>query len=153
MRTSGVGIRFLFMLLFLTLVGFSGSDKSLFAQSTYGSLTGEVSDPSGAAIPGATIVLTNVGTSFPQTETTDGTGVYLFKLIPPGNYMLTVAAHGFEKYLQQGIVIDANAASKESAGNGRSSATASIAVARCSGRSARIVAEGSTAVTLTSAGS
>ena len=109
MRTPCTGIKFLLMLLFLALFGLSGSDKFLFAQGTNGTLTGQVIDSSGAAIPGATITLTNVGTSYPQTETTDGTGIYLFKLVPPGNYMLTVVARGFEKYVQQGIVIDANA--------------------------------------------
>jgi hypothetical protein len=94
MRTPCTGIKFLLMLLFLALFGLSGSDKFLFAQGTNGTLTGQVIDSSGAAIPGATITLTNVGTSYPQTETTDGTGIYLFKLVPPGNYMLTVVARG-----------------------------------------------------------
>ena len=108
MRPSGNGFKRLLLLLFVVLFGLSASGRFLLAQGTNGTLTGQVVDPSGAAIPEATVTLTNVGTNFPQTVTTDGTGIYVFKLVPPGNYTLTVAARGFAKYAQQGIVTDAN---------------------------------------------
>jgi hypothetical protein len=108
MRPSGNGFKRLLLLLFVVLFGLSASSRSLLAQGTNGTLTGQVVDPSGAAIPEANVTLTDVGTSFPQTVTTDGTGTYVFKLVPPGNYMLTVVARGFAKYVQQGIVTDAN---------------------------------------------
>ena len=109
MRSSGNGFKRLVLLLIVVLFGLSASSRYVLAQGTNGTLTGQVVDPSGAAIPEASITLTNVGTSFPQTVTTDGTGIYVFKLVQPGNYMLTVVARGFAKYVQQGIVIDANA--------------------------------------------
>ena len=108
MRSSGNGFKRLLLLLIVVLFGLSASSRYVLAQGTNGTLTGQVVDPSGAAIPEASITLTNVGTSFPQTVTTDGTGIYVFKLVQPGNYMLTVVARGFAKYVQQGIVIDAN---------------------------------------------
>ena len=108
MRSSGNGFKRLVLLLIVVLFGLSASSRYVLAQGTNGTLTGQVVDPSGAAIPEASITLTNVGTSFPQTVTTDGTGIYVFKLVQPGNYMLTVVARGFAKYVQQGIVIDAN---------------------------------------------
>jgi hypothetical protein len=90
------------------LVMIAVSGISAHGQGTNGSLTGQITDPSGAAIPGATVTLTNVDTNYPQTVQSDGTGVYEFKLAPPGNYMLTVAAPEFGDYVQKGIVIDAN---------------------------------------------
>ena len=98
MRPSGNGFKRLLLLLFVVLFGLSASGRFLLAQGTNGTLTGQVVDPSGAAIPEATVTLTNVGTNFPQTVTTDATGIYVFKLVPPGNYTLTVAARGFAKY-------------------------------------------------------
>jgi hypothetical protein len=80
----------------------------VFAQGTNGSLTGQITDPSGAAIAGASITLTNVDTNYPQTATTDSTGVYFFKLVPPGNYALSINASGFASYVQKGIIINAN---------------------------------------------
>ena len=78
------------------------------AQGTYGSLTGQVTDPSGAVIPNASVTLTNMGTNYTRTATSDATGVYLFKLVSPGNYSLRVSAGGFSDYLQSGIVMNAN---------------------------------------------
>ncbi len=78
------------------------------AQGTSGSLTGQITDPSGATVVGATVTLKNVDTNYLQTATTDNTGIYLLKPVMPGNYSLTVAAKGFATYVQNGIVITAN---------------------------------------------
>ncbi|MGB6742593.1 MAG: carboxypeptidase regulatory-like domain-containing protein [Terracidiphilus sp.] len=78
------------------------------AQGTSGSLTGEVSDSTGAVVPGATVILTNVGTNYSQNEKTGSTGVYLIEPVEPGDYSLMIAAPGFAKYVQSGIVIHAN---------------------------------------------
>jgi hypothetical protein len=95
-------------LLFLVLFGVASAGVLVFGQGTNGSLTGQVSDPSGAAIPGATVTLTNVDTNYPQKATSDSVGAYLFKLVPPGNYTLTIESSGFAGYNQKGIVINAN---------------------------------------------
>ncbi len=85
-----------------------GSSALIHGQGTSGSLTGEVSDPAGAMIQGATVTLTNLGTNYVQTEKTDSTGAYLIKPVEPGTYSLMITSPGFDKYLQSGIVIHAN---------------------------------------------
>ncbi len=95
-------------LLLLVMVALVGSGVGAFSQGTSGSLTGQVTDPTGAAIVGATVTLTNVGTDLVQTGTSDSTGSYLLKPVMPGNYSLTIAAKGFAEYVQHGIVITAN---------------------------------------------
>ncbi len=66
---------------------------SLFAQTT--SLTGTVSDPSGAVIPGATITILNGATGAERDTTADSQGRYTFSLVTPGTYKLTAKATGF----------------------------------------------------------
>jgi hypothetical protein len=96
------------ILLLVILVSLSGFGIAAHGQGTNGTLSGQITDPSAAAIPGATITLINVDTNYPQTAQTDSTGVYGFKLVPPGNYTLTVTMAAFEQYSQKGIVIGAN---------------------------------------------
>jgi hypothetical protein len=61
------------------------------------SLSGTVLDPTGASIPGATVVLTNMSTNVTQTATSGGSGAYRFNELPPGRYSITVTAAGFKK--------------------------------------------------------
>jgi hypothetical protein len=65
-----------------------------FAQFS-GSVTGEVQDPSGAAVPGATLTLTNDGTGETRTVTADPSGVYRFASLAPASYHLSCTAKGF----------------------------------------------------------
>ena len=71
-------------LLLVALIGLACSCGLMYGQGTNGSLTGQITDPTGAAIVGANVTLTNTGTSESQIEKTDTTGAYLFKLVPPG---------------------------------------------------------------------
>jgi hypothetical protein len=65
------------------------------AQDTSG-MTGTVTDQSGAAIPGATVVLTNVATGAKYTQVTNSIGAYRFAQIPPGvRYLARITAKGF----------------------------------------------------------
>jgi len=95
-------------LLFVILIGLVSFGQLALGQGISGSLTGQITDPSGAAIPGATVALSNVDTDQVQNIVTDGQGVYSFKLVPPGNYSLKVNAGAFAEYVQKGIVINAN---------------------------------------------
>jgi Carboxypeptidase regulatory-like domain len=71
---------------------------SLFdAQSTFGTLTGTVTDPSGAVIAGATVVLTNKRTQAGRTVLTGTDGLYLATNLDSGIYDLSVEAAGFQK--------------------------------------------------------
>jgi len=105
MQSIGAKCLRAFMLAILTL---AGSGLLVYSQGTSGSLTGLVSDPSGAVISGASVTLTNLGTNYAQNVRTDSTGVYLIKPVLPGNYSLKINATGFAAYMQSGIVINAN---------------------------------------------
>ncbi len=102
---NAIHLRALLLVVFTILLG---SSVLVNAQGTSGSLTGQITDPSGAAIAAADVTLANVGTNLTLTTRTDSTGVYFFKLVSPGNYVLTVVATGFAEYKQNGIVMNAN---------------------------------------------
>jgi carboxypeptidase family protein len=59
-------------------------------QSTYGAITGSVTDPSGAAITDAKVTLTNIGTAETRTQPTNADGLYSFVNLIPGNYKIDV---------------------------------------------------------------
>ena len=92
------------------------------AQGTSASLTGYISDPSGAAIPEAVVTITNINTNLTQAVQTNAVGTYLIRPLPPGTYSLTVRAKGFEIYSQKGIMLTANLSATQdihlSVGNG-----------------------------------
>ncbi len=69
--------------------------SSLIAQSDAGRITGTVSDITGAAIPGATITVTNTGTNATQTVSSGGNGDFTVSALPNGNYHITVSKQGF----------------------------------------------------------
>jgi hypothetical protein len=69
---------------------------ALSAQSSvYATLSGRVDDPSGALVPGASVVLTNQETGAVETTTTSEGGSYQFARIAPGRYTLTASLAGF----------------------------------------------------------
>jgi len=78
------------------------------AQVLYGSLTGNVTDPSGAAIPNSNVEARNTGTGVTRTTTTDVRGVYLFNDISLGNYRVTVTAKGFQTMIENNVVVTVN---------------------------------------------
>ncbi|MBV8859582.1 MAG: carboxypeptidase regulatory-like domain-containing protein [Acidobacteria bacterium] len=75
------------------------------AQESRGSLTGTVTDPNGAALPGATVEIRNVETNVANTVTTNEEGAYSFPLLNPGRYTLTVTAQGFSNTTRENIEI------------------------------------------------
>ncbi len=70
----------------------------LAAQTTTGTVTGFVTDAGGALIAEAAVKLTNTGTGLVQATTTNETGSYVFALVPPGNYQITVEKSGFQTF-------------------------------------------------------
>jgi hypothetical protein len=72
------------------------------------SVRGTITDPSGAAIPNATVLLANTGTNLVRTTTSDAQGNYVLAEVAPGNYTLEVQAAGFAKYRQTGIQLLVN---------------------------------------------
>ena len=79
-------------------------------QSQNGSLSGQVTDQSGAAVPQATVTLNSTERHIPQTVTTDSDGRYSFPSNPPGTYDLTIDAKGFKTYVKTGIELAVNQA-------------------------------------------
>ena len=78
---------------------------SLFAQIDTGSLTGTVQDASGAVVPGAKIILTNVATGVKVITASTTTGNYELSGLIPGNYTVEAEASGFSPYVVQGIQV------------------------------------------------
>ncbi len=72
-----------------------------------GDVTGTVTDPSSAAIPGATVTLTNVNTNASQQTTTNAEGSYRFAFVSPGAYHVNVSAAGFQTQQRSGVVVTA----------------------------------------------
>ena len=95
------------LLLLAVLIAASASSAS--AQTLYGSLVGNITDPSGAAVPGATVVVTNPDTGFTRQATTDERGAYQFANLLPGRYDLKVAAKSFAALAEAGIAVSPNA--------------------------------------------
>lgn len=69
-----------------------------FAQGTTTRITGVVTDGSGAAVPGATVTLTNEATNVSLTTSTSSSGLYVFDLIQPGSYKVSVEKEGFKRF-------------------------------------------------------
>lgn len=78
------------------------------AQVLYGSLTGNVRDSSGAALPGARVEALNVNTSVARQVRADERGVYLFSELLPGVYKVTISASGFATAVTENVRVDAN---------------------------------------------
>src|ERR1700722_17711946 len=70
-----------------------------------GAITGSVSDPSGALVPHAAVVINSQGTGEKRDLATDAEGNFSVQLLPPGNYDLTVHAPGFEPFILNGIQV------------------------------------------------
>ena len=76
-----------------------------FAQGDRGTLTGTVSDPTGAVIPNANIQVTNAETAAVYKIGTSSTGNYTLANLPVGTYTLEVDAPGFKKFDRPGLII------------------------------------------------
>jgi hypothetical protein len=77
-------------------------------QSTFGSFTGTVTDPSGAVIPGATVEIINDGTGATRQVTTSSAGVFNVPNLDIGDYKVRVTAKGFSTYDRTGLRLTAN---------------------------------------------
>jgi hypothetical protein len=75
-----------------------------------GSISGVVTDPSGAVVPGVTVVATAVSTNVQSTAVTDSKGFYNLPTLSVDTYNLSTSQPGFRDYQQTGIKIDANSA-------------------------------------------
>jgi hypothetical protein len=89
--------------LFLMVLLVTGTASAQFNAS----LSGTVMDTTQAAIPGATVTLTNPATKVTQTATSGGDGTYHFSELPPGSFTLTVGAKGFQQNVISNVAVAA----------------------------------------------
>jgi Carboxypeptidase regulatory-like domain len=75
--------------------------------TTTATLSGVVTDPSGAVLSNATVTLTSSEKGITRTFSTDDGGRYSFNQLPPSTYNLAIQAKGFEAYRQDGIALNA----------------------------------------------
>ena len=77
------------------------------SQVAGGAISGTVTNPSGAALPGARVSLQEMGTGSTRALTTDAAGLYKAPDLPAGNYQITLSAPGFATQVWTGLVVEA----------------------------------------------
>lgn len=70
-----------------------------------GTVTGQITDPNGAVVTGASVTITNTTTNQSYTTTTGSDGTYRSPVVSPGNYAVKVNASGFKQHLIQNVVV------------------------------------------------
>src|SRR5580700_12090471 len=79
---------------------------SLYGQSTYGSISGSVTDTSGAAVTDAKVTLTNQGTAERRSQPSGADGLFTFVNLFPGQYRIDVEKQGFKHFVRSDITVD-----------------------------------------------
>src|SRR5262245_33738804 len=89
----------------------TGLAQPVFAQLGSATISGSVSDSTGAAVAGATVTVVNVDTSFKRITTSNGVGQYALPGLTPGMYNLSAELKGFKRFQQTGMTlqVDQNA--------------------------------------------
>ncbi|MEQ1884521.1 MAG: TonB-dependent receptor [Bryobacteraceae bacterium] len=89
---------------------------SSWAQTSLASLSGTISDPSGARLPNAKVELTNLDQNVVRSTTTNSVGIYAFEALPPGQYKVRMSAQGFATHeAAQFALVSAQVASVDAA--------------------------------------
>jgi Carboxypeptidase regulatory-like domain len=99
-----------------------------FAQAGRGSISGLVSDPSGAVVNGGKVTALNHATGVELHTVTSDAGLYSFVSLPPGNYMVTASHSGFESVAQDNVLVTVDQASTVNIGLRVGSVTETITV-------------------------
>jgi hypothetical protein len=79
---------------------------ALFAQVTFSSIFGTVTDTTGAVVPGVEVKVTQQETNFTRTAVADESGKYVLNALPLGTYRVEVSAPGFKTFSQTGIALE-----------------------------------------------
>ena len=95
MRGSAAGTMMLLML----------ASSQMKAQTTNASLSGTVTDATGAVVPGAAVTALNTGTGLTSKAEVSGSGTYTLPNLPPGTYTVTVTKDGFRTSVQSDVVL------------------------------------------------
>ncbi len=84
----------------------------VYGQNVNGTIVGTVSDSTGAALPGASIAVTDMSTAVSHTVQTDASGYYSVPDLPPGSYKVTAQKNGFDTAVHTGISLFADATAR-----------------------------------------
>ncbi len=93
------------LLFAVLLTGLCVSPLAALGQQDTATLTGTVKDESGAIVPRATVIVTNVQTNISLKTETDDTGSYVFPSLRPGDYSVSVESTGFRKTIRTGVTL------------------------------------------------
>jgi outer membrane receptor protein involved in Fe transport len=115
-------------LLICVLMSSGSAVLNAYGQVLYGSLTGTVTDTSGAVVNGVQVTALESQTGATQTATTDSSGIYRFNTLLPGTYKVTIAASGFATQETANVTVRANEVARVDAELKVASATQSITV-------------------------
>ncbi|MBL8168237.1 MAG: TonB-dependent receptor [Acidobacteria bacterium] len=99
-------------LLALSLLLSLGLASVSFGQAVYGSIFGSVTDATGAAVPNATVTITNLGTNASETTKTNASGNYNQTRLIPGKYRVKIEAPNFKAAVIDSIVVNVDTASQ-----------------------------------------
>jgi hypothetical protein len=80
--------------------------SSLYSQSTYGSVTGSVTDTSGAVISDANVTLTNLGTAEKRSQSSGNDGLFTFVNLFAGQYRIDVEKQGFKHFVRTAVTVE-----------------------------------------------
>ena len=116
-----------FLVLFMSAMAALLVPSHLYAQG-FGSLSGAVSNPTGAVLPNASVTFVNEATSFKREAKTDAQGLYVIPSLPPATYTLIVEATGFSKFTHPGLTVLADQALKADANLQLQQASQSVTV-------------------------
>jgi Carboxypeptidase regulatory-like domain/TonB dependent receptor len=90
------------------IIGIASAD----AQVLYGSIVGNVTDSTGAGVPGATVTIEQTETKLKRELVTDAAGAYQFTAVPSGTYTINVTMNGFRSFAHPGVPVTLNSVAR-----------------------------------------
>ncbi|MGA8867375.1 MAG: carboxypeptidase-like regulatory domain-containing protein, partial [Candidatus Sulfotelmatobacter sp.] len=94
------------VLVCISLVFLLLASASVPAQTFRGTILGSVTDPSGAVVAGAKVIVKNVGTGLERTTETSADGSYSLPELPIGTYTVTITQTGFQTFVAKNVTVD-----------------------------------------------
>jgi len=103
-KKVSLGLRRKLPLLVLALLLIGGLSYEAYAQAVYGSISGTINDPQGAAISAATVTVTNIAQNVTTTAKTNDSGFYEVTHLIPGTYQVKIEQQGYKTAIQEVVV-------------------------------------------------
>src|SRR5207244_12545749 len=94
------------------LLGIRASPCTIRAKAVYGSMSGTVTDPGGAVVPGATVTITGIDRKTTDSVTTNESGLFVKDRLLPGHYEVKIEAQGFKQKLFSSVTVNLDAQTK-----------------------------------------